>query len=240
MPARKDRDGSITIRFRDSRYGDEGIEEIFPIKKLIDFFDSHSDQYVIGLEQPGLKSTQHYQCAIVLRDDARIADDFKKKLLRYIEDNIPFELSPEERERTLDCKYTNRIKYTIGYASKEYVAYIKGISPEYHNECIEFYNSNKLNEKQLPVSRSRFLPLIREMYDELWKQLAYDSERMDKFARLEDCKKFSVLEKMLISRGYDTSCVAPSQKREIIYNFQEYIVGNAESSTSDLGILDSF
>lgn len=238
MPARKDRDASITIRFKEDRYGEGGIEELFPIAKLISFYESVSDIFVIGLEQPGLKSSQHYQCALVLREDAKISDDFKRKLLRYIQDNIAWTLGADELERTLECKYTNRIKYTIGYSSKEYVAYIKGISPEYHKECIEFYNSNKRSEKAMPVTRSRFLPLIRQMYEELWKQLARDAPNHDKYFRLDNCKKFSVLEKMLISRGYDTSCISPAQKREIISHFQEYIVGYEESSTTDMDILD--
>lgn len=237
MPSRKDHDASITIRFRDTRYGDDGIEELFPIKKLISFFEGISDCFLIGLEQPGLKSSQHYQCAVVLRNDACISKDLKAKLLRYIQDNIDFELDEHEQKKTLECIYTNDIRLTIGYCSKEYVAYIKGISPEYHEECIQHYKSKKRSEKSAPVSRSRLLPLIREMYNVLWEQLAVDSEKMDKFYILDNCKKFSILEKMLIIRGYDLTCIAPSNKREIINNFDEYIVGSSESPISDLDLI---
>lgn len=237
MPARKDRDASITIRFKSERYGVGGIEELFPIAKLISFYESVSDSFVIGLEQPGLKSSQHYQCAVILREEAKISDDFKKKLLRYIQDNISWTFDADEMQRTLECVYTNRIKYTIGYSSKEYVAYIKGITPEFHQECIEFYNSNKRSEKSLPVSRSRLLPLIREMYDILWLELARDSDKMSVYGKYDNPKRFAVLEKMLIIRGYDLTCISPSNKREIIMNFEEYIVGNAENHLTDLDLI---
>lgn len=238
MPARKDRDGSITIRFAEKRMGNKNLESIFSLSKVIKFLEEISDTFIIGLEQPGALWTQHYQIAVILREEIRISDDLKRRLIRYVDENLEFPLSDEERKRAIECKYHNDIKYCIGYCSKDSVAY-KRMEDTFHTECVDHYRSHK-NETKIPVSRSRFLPLIREMYDELWKQISVDTIRSDKFDKLDNCKKFTVLEKMLIARSYDTSCISPAQKREIISHFHEYIVGHAESSTTDVGILDLF
>lgn len=238
MPARKDRDASITIRFAKDRYADGGIEELFPIKKLISFFEGISDCFLIGLEQPGLKSSQHYECALILREDAKISDDLKRRVIRYVDDSLEYPLSPEERNNAVSCHYHNNIKLRFGYCSKEYVAYSTGVSPEFLAECKDVYEKGKRSEKSLPVSRSRLLPLIREMYKILWEEvLAINSEKMAIYDNYDNCKKFSILEKMLIIRGYDLTCISPSNKREIINNFDEYIVGYSENHMEDQDLI---
>lgn len=236
MPARKDRDGSITIRFCEKRMSTKTLEDIFPLSKIQQFLEGISDTFIIGLEQPGALWTQHYQIAVILREETKISDDLKRRLIRYVDENLEYPLSDVERSRAIMCKYHDDIRYCIGYCSKDSIAY-KRMDDTYHTECCDHYKSSK-NETKIPVSRSRFLPLIRDMYDILWQLIAADNCRHDKFDHMDNCKKFSVLEKMLIARGYDTSCISPAQKREIISHFQEYIIGNAESSTTDVGILD--
>lgn len=237
MPSRKDRDVSLTIRFAESRYGDAGIEELFPIKKLVSFLESISECFLIGLEQPGLKSSQHYECAVVLRDEMKISDDLKRRIIRYVDDSLEIPLSPEELLRAINCVYHNNIKLRFGYCSKEYVAYSKGVSPEFLAECKDVYLKGKRSEKGAPVSRSRLLPLIREMYEILWNELARDSEKMSIYGKYDNAKRFQILEKMLIIRGYDLTCISPSNKREIVNNFDEYIVGNAENHLTDLDLI---
>jgi len=238
MPARKDRDASITIRFAEKRYGPGvDLEKLFPIRLVINWLDAHSDCYLIGLEQPGAIWTQHYEIAAILRDEAKIADDLKDKLHRYVDEHLDSPLIGEELRRTISCKYHDNIKLRFGYCSKESVAHSKGVSPEFLTECKEVYESGKKCEKKIPVSRSRLLPLIREMYEILSGDLACDSLKHDQYYRLDATKQFNVLWKMLIIKGYDLTCIAPSNKREIIDNFYEYIVGHSEGLTEYLGLI---
>lgn len=237
MPARKDRDASITIRFAEQRMCDKNLETILPLSEVVKFLESISDTFLIGLEQPGAVWTQHYEIAVILREETKISDDLKRRLIRYVDDRLEVPLSGDEHERAVSCKYHNNIKLRIGYCAKDSVAFKQGISDEFLTECKDVYESGKKSEKKMPVSRSRLLPLIREMYDILWMELTKDSSKFDIYHRYDNCKKFSVLEKMLIIRGYDLTCIAPSNKREIINNFDEYIVGNAENSLVDLDLI---
>ena len=51
-----------------------------------------------------------------------------------------------------------------------------------------------------------------------------ENEKHETWNKYDNSKKFSVLEKMLILRGYDCMCVASTLKREIINKFHEFII----------------
>ena len=72
--------------------------------------------------------------------------------------------------------------------------------------------------------RSDFLLLIKNMYEILIPQLEMENEKHETWNKYDNSKKFSVLEKMLILRGYDCMCVASTLKREIINKFHEFII----------------
>lgn len=235
MPAKISPDASITIRF-----GRE-ILSILPQVTVAKILDEFSDKYCIGLEQKGDESTQHWQIAAILRTPTDISDGFKRKLVNRVWDVMDVTPTPEQLKHAIVCRAHHEIKGHFGYCSKQDTSPLtKGCDPGWMLEAQELYAKRlDQSEKKIPVSRSRFLPLIREMYDELWKQIACDSDRLLKWNQMTDCKKFNVLEKMLLIRGYDCSCINPAQRQQIIHNFNEYIVGYSESSLDDMDIFDS-
>lgn len=235
MPAKVSTDASITIRF-----GRE-ILSILPVATVARILDEFSDKYCIGLEQKGDESTQHWQIAAILRTATDISDGFKRKFKKRIQDVLEFQMTEEQQKYAVVCRPHHEIKGHFGYCSKQDPdPYLKGCDPGWMLEAQELYAMRlDQSDKKIPIGRSKFLPKIREMFDELWKQIGCDSDRISKWNLLPDCKKLGILEKMLISRGYDCTCVPPSNRQQIIYNFHEYIVGYAESSMNDLSIFDS-
>jgi hypothetical protein len=235
MPAKISTDASITIRF-----GRE-ILSILPRETVAKILDEFSDKYCIGLEQKGDESTQHWQIAAILRNPTDISDGFERKLKNRVQDVLEFEMTPEQKKYAIKAKSHHEIKGHFGYCSKQDTSPLtKGCDPGWMLEAQELYAKRlDQSEKKIPVSRSRFLPLIREMFDELWKQIGCDSEKIQKWNLMDDCKRFSILEKMLIIRGYDCSCVVPTQRQLIIRNFHEYVVGYSESSLDDMDVFNS-
>lgn len=235
MPAKISTDASITLRF-----GRE-IESMISQDTMARILDEFSDKYIIALEQKGDETTQHYQIAAILREPTDISDGFKRKLANRIKDSMDFEWSEHNDKVALKCKYHPEIKGQFGYCMKQDADPLtKGCDAAWLEEANELYNLRlSQSKKKIPVSKSNFLSLIREMYDELWKQIGGDSERLHKFGTMDNCKKFNILEKMLIIRGYDCSCINPTQRQLIIRNFDEYIVGYVESSMGDMDVFDS-
>lgn len=235
MPAKVSTDASITIRF-----GRE-ILSILPRNAVAKILDEFSDKYCIGLEQKGDESTQHWQIAAILRTPVDISDGFKRKLLNRLKDVMDLEWSKDNERVALVCRAHHEIKGHFGYCMKQDPDPLtKGCDPGWLLEAQELYAKRlDQSEKKIPVSRSRFLPLIREMYDELWKQIATDREKMDKWSKMENSKCFNILEKMLLIRGYDCSCINPTQRQTIIRNYNEYIVGYTESSLDDMDVFNS-
>lgn len=235
MPAKISTDASITIRF-----GRE-ILSILSRHDVAKILDEFSDKYLIALEQKGDEDTQHYQIAAILRSPTDISDGFKKKFCNRVWDVLAFQPSPEQLKHAIDCRSHHEIKGHFGYCLKQdREAWQLGLDHKWLEEAQELY-AQRLDEskKRIPISKSGFIPKLREMYDELWKILASDSVRYDKFRLLDNCKKYKVLEKMIITQGYDVSCISPYQVKNVIANFDEYIVGYAENSITFSDCLDS-
>lgn len=237
MPSKRHTDASLTIRL-----GKE-IKPLLPIEALADIIREESNFFIIGCEYSDSANiqTEHYHIAARLKKDQEISKTFKAKIINKVQEVIPCELSPDNLKHGFDIKYHNDFNYYVGYCTKQDLKpYYEGMETSYVDSCREYYygKSKKIQQK-IPVGRSAYLELLRSAYDELWSKVISDNTLMDKFEKSNVSKKLILLERILINRGYDLTCISPTQKREVLLNFDSYIVRNAEGGQTIEELLDS-
>lgn len=238
MGAKRHTDASITIRFgKDVRY-------VLSVPVLTKILSEFSDYFIIGTEfsDPSQPKTQHYHSACRLRKEDTISDNFKNKLISRIADVLDFELTPDNLKVAFDIKYHNDFDYYVGYCCKQDTTpFFVGMDSAYVDYCKEYYaNKSAKIKARVPVGRTAYLELIKSAYIELYDVLALNSEKHDKYFGLNQSQKLAVLERILISKGYDLTCVPASNKREVMFNFDAYIVRGTEGGETLKEIVDSF
>lgn len=236
MPSKRHTDATITIRL-----GYDLLPHI-SVETLSRIVSEESNEYIIGNEYADLanKDTQHFHIGCRLKKADTISDNFKKRFIRKFQDNFPVELTADNLIHGFKILSHNDFNLLVGYCTKQDLKpHYVGMTTSYVDSCREYYYANqKQVQQKLPVGRTAYLKLMRDAYDELWSKLAVDMDKCDKFEKCNASRKLFLLESILIGRGYDLTCIAPSQKRELVTHFDTYIVRSAEGNTNIDSVLD--
>lgn len=219
MPAKTTTDYSITIRIG------VPIVPILKMEALAEYFDTISDRYGIGYEQKEGPASGHYQCGVVLRSPRR-SDHFKRTLKEDLKKIMfPFVWSPDNEKKLLESKAHHDLTTLVGgYCTKQSInPIIKGYSEDELKGGKDRYAvllSERL--KELPVSKSALMPLLKEFYDRVISHTSISPEFDLAFALKSGSDKFHLMESLIMAEGYDLSeALAGSRRIYIVRHFED-------------------
>lgn len=232
MPSKSTTDVSLTIRF--------GVP-IVPIvsqAQLVQILDKRASHYVIGYEQLGDESTGHYQCAVRLSSAVKtentkqwIIRELKAlKTLEWTEDHLKFAVkaSPHHDLETLAGGYCRKQDSNPIVKGWDRATLLAGE--------IRYQEVKDAKQKKIPVSKSAFVPLIRQYMEIIVERTSISPDRDEKWSGMTNKQRYEFLERLIISDGYDMSTISIFQVNHVIKNFNDYF-GNFKNSKN---LLDEF
>lgn len=170
-------------------------------KDYLEWLESVSTHYVVAYEQKGDLSTQHFQCAVVFKDEHR-SDNLKKTLVGL----LGHEWNADRRKHAI-CINKNRDGNDIkllagGYCLKQDVApFIKGWTLEELEPYLTQYEELKHKSQMRNISREKITDLLQTWYDDISDHRNPDVR--EAFERMSERKKLDFMYKYGISLGAD-------------------------------------
>lgn len=192
-------------------------------KEFLDWLESvGTTHYVVAYEQKGDLSTQHFQCAVVFRDEHR-SDNLKKTLVALLGHHWN-----EQQRKHAVCVNKNRDGNDIcllagGYCLKQDVApFIKGWTSEELEPYLTQYEELKNKSLLRNISRERLIPLLQEWHDEISNHKNPDVREV--YESYGQRKKLEFLYRYGISLGADLQRYSTLQWiNYLAYNFDVLI-----------------
>lgn len=158
---RESKEFSVTVRPGDV----DGVDKY--LSKFLNFMDENCSHYCIGIEQKGDLSTQHFQCAVVVKM-ARRSDNLKVSLIRLLGDSWN-----DDQKRVAVKVVKNRESNDVrilagGYCSKQDGdPYLKGWTSEELEPYSKTYEELKQSAELRNISKDRIVDILKGYHDEL-------------------------------------------------------------------------
>lgn len=232
MPAKCGTTFSITVRFG------LPIEPILPQGVMGSTLGEFGISYAVAYEQKGDESTGHWQCGLITKDETRqdhLRDRLLNRLMKVCKD---VEWNEDRKKHAVCVRFHNDIIQLVGgYCTKQDInPLIVGFTDDdLEDGRARYERSLASRDKRMPVTKSAILPLLRETHERVMGECV-KSRNLEKFQKLTPSEKLNLLEKMLISDGYDLSEVLSGIKRNyIVKHWSEYF-----GEKSSLDILQEF
>lgn len=229
MPAKPGITFSIT--FRPGR----PVEDVLSQTAMAELLSEYGISYAVAYEQTGDINTGHWQCGLITKDETRqdhLKDSMMRRLVKLTDSS--FEWNENQRKHTLHVKHHNDICQLVGgYCTKQDInPLIVGFTDDdLEDGRARYERSLASRDKRMPVTKSAILPLLRETHERVMGECV-KSRNLEKFQKLTPSEKLNLLEKMLISDGYDLSEVLSGIKRNyIVKHWSEYF---GEKSSTDV------
>lgn len=218
MPSKSTTDVSITIRF--------GVP-VVPIvsqAQLVQILEERCTHYAIAYEQLGDESTGHWQCAAILKKAVQtkntelwlISRLKGLKTLEWTADNEKYAVcvKPHPDVNTLAGGYCRKQDSNPIVKGWDLATLLAG-----EKRYMEIKEEKK---KKIPISKSAFVPLLREYVQKVEEYTLISPDRDEKWSGMNTKQKYEFIEKLIIMDGYDLSTLAPSQINHVVKNFKEY------------------